>query len=88
MSQFEAKSHITVLNVLLFNFIELINFDALVAPCFHSLIYLRGSIRAQDYLGSRGVGSDIEEDYKNLDQQTDQENREQGPVLYNLYTPH
>ena len=41
----------------------------------------------QDYLGSRGVGCNIEEDYKNLDQQIDQENREQGPVLYNLYTP-
>ena len=41
----------------------------------------------QDYLESRGVGCNIEEDYKNLDQQIDQENREQGPVLYNLYTP-
>ena len=44
----------------------------------------------RDYLGSRGVGCTwctIEEDYKNLDQQTDQENREQDPVLYNLYTP-
>ena len=44
----------------------------------------------RDYLGSRGVGCTwctIEEDYKNLVEQIDQENREQDPVLYNLYTP-